>query len=208
MKKLFSICQIGLTSITLLSGCQPSNDDTQKQIASLQEQLAKQQQKDEERAAREKEQALLQQQQAREEEIYRQAEEDFKNRQILEEEQKNLKQKEKNENQTAKKEVSAQNKKTAETLARYPAFVITESGYGSVNLRGAPSASSVSITQLNDGDQVQVVARTNACTTGGCWVKVRINGVTGYINEGYLQKGIAPQTNGSNDDGSGYPEDY
>lgn len=208
MKNLFSIFQIGLTSIILLSGCQPGNDDTQKQIAALQEQLAKQQQKDEERAAREKEQALLQQQQAREEEIYRQAEEDFKNRQILEEEQKSLKQKEKNESQTTKKEASTQNKKTAETLARYPAFVITESGYGSVNLRGAASASSVSITQLNDGDQVQVIAKTNACTQAGCWVKVQVKGITGYVNEGYLQKGIAPKINGSNDDGSGYPEDY
>ena len=69
--------------------------------------------------------------------------------------------------------------------------MISESGSGSLNLRGGPSISAVSVTQLKDGQQLQVVAETNACTNanGGCWVKVQVGGLTGYVSNAYLQKG-------------------
>ena len=92
---------------------------------------------------------------------------------------------------TAKPTVSQQVPKVTEKLVRYPAFVISESGSGSLNLRGGPSISAVSVTQLKDGQQLQVVAETNACTNanGGCWVKVQVGGLTGYVSNAYLQKG-------------------
>ncbi len=101
---------------------------------------------------------------------------------------------------TAKPTVSQQVPKVTEKLVRYPAFVISESGSGSLNLRGGPSISAVSVTQLKDGQQLQVVAETNACTNanGGCWVKVQVGGLTGYVSNAYLQKGHVRD--------SGYPE--
>ena len=92
---------------------------------------------------------------------------------------------------TAKPAASQQASKVTEKLVRYPAFVISESGSGSLNLRGGPSISAVSVTQLKDGQQLQVVAETNACTNanGGCWVKVQVGGLTGYVSNAYLQKG-------------------
>ena len=96
---------------------------------------------------------------------------------------------------TAKPVASQQASKVTEKLVRYPAFVISESGSGSLNLRGGPSISAVSVTQLKDGQQLQVVAETNACTNactnanGGCWVKVQVGGLTGYVSNAYLQKG-------------------
>ncbi len=91
----------------------------------------------------------------------------------------------------AKPAASQQAAKVTEKLVRYPAFVISESGSGSVNLRGGPSISSVSVIQLKDGQQLQVVAETNACNnaSGGCWVKVQVGGLTGYVSNAYLQKG-------------------
>ena len=92
---------------------------------------------------------------------------------------------------TAKPAAAQQASKVTEKLVRYPAFVISESGSGSLNLRGGPSISAVSVTQLKDGQQLQVVAETNACTNanGGCWVKVQVGGLTGYVSNAYLQKG-------------------
>ena len=92
---------------------------------------------------------------------------------------------------TAKPTASQQASKVTEKLVRYPAFVISESGSGSLNLRGGPFISAVSVTQLKDGQQLQVVAETNACTNanGGCWVKVQVGGLTGYVSNAYLQKG-------------------
>jgi bacterial SH3 domain protein len=90
-----------------------------------------------------------------------------------------------------KQSASQQASKVTEKLVRYPAFVISASGSGSVNLRGGPSISSVSVIQLKDGQQLQVVAETNACNNanGGCWVKVQVGGLTGYVSNAYLQKG-------------------
>lgn len=128
--------------------------------------------------------------------------EEAKKKQALEEEPKQkeearIKQKEPRIRQeespkaTAKPTASQQASKVTEKLVRYPAFVISESGSGSLNLRGGPSISAVSVTQLKDGQQLQVVAETNACTNanGGCWVKVQVGGLTGYVSNAYLQKG-------------------
>ena len=128
--------------------------------------------------------------------------EEAKKKQALEEEPKQkeearIKQKEPRIRQeespkaTAKPAASQQASKVTEKLVRSPAFVISESGSGSLNLRGGPSISAVSVTQLKDGQQLQVVAETNACTNanGGCWVKVQVGGLTGYVSNAYLQKG-------------------
>ena len=128
--------------------------------------------------------------------------EEAKKKQALEEEPKQkeearIKQKEPRIRQeespkaTAKPAASQQASKVTEKLVRYPAFVISESGSGSLNLRGGPSISAVSVTQLKDGQQLQVVAETNACTNAnaGCWVKVQVGGLTGYVSNAYLQKG-------------------
>ena len=147
----------------------------------------------------EKKQEEAKKKQAAEEERKR---EEAKKKQVLEEERKQkeetrIKQEEPRIRQeetpkaTAKPTVSQQAPKVTEKLVRYPAFVISESGSGSLNLRGGPSISAVSVTQLKDGQQLQVVAETNACTNanGGCWVKVQVGGLTGYVSNAYLQKG-------------------
>lgn len=168
----------------LLAACpQSGSDDTKKELAALKEQLAQQQQQDAARTAREQEQ----QQRQREEDIYRQAQEDMKLQQEMEEQEKKQAEKAKREAQAAAKA------KITEKLARYQAVVISESGFGSLNLRGTPSTSGVVITQLSDGREVQVIAETSVCQnigkTSGCWVKVRTReGVTGYLLNAYLQK--------------------
>lgn len=147
----------------------------------------------------EKKQEEAKKKQAAEEERKR---EEAKKKQALEEERKQkeetrIKQEEPRIRQeetpkaTAKPTVSQQAPKVTEKLVRYPAFVISASGSGSLNLRGGPSISAVSVTQLKDGQQLQVVAETNACTNanGGCWVKVQVGGLTGYVSNAYLQKG-------------------
>ena len=147
----------------------------------------------------EKKQEEAKKKQAAEEERKR---EEAKKKQALEEERKQkeetrIKQEEPRIRQeespkaTAKPAASQQASKVTEKLVRYPAFVISESGSGSLNLRGGPSISAVSVTQLKDGQQLQVVAETNACTNanGGCWVKVQVGGLTGYVSNAYLQKG-------------------
>lgn len=121
--------------------------------------------------------------------------EEAKKKQALEEEPKQKEEarikQEESPKATAKPAASQQASKVTEKLVRYPAFVISESGSGSLNLRGGPSISAVSVTQLKDGQQLQVVAETNACTNanGGCWVKVQVGGLTGYVSNAYLQKG-------------------
>ena len=121
--------------------------------------------------------------------------EEAKKKQALEEEPKQKEEarikQEESPKATAKPAASQQASKVTEKLVRYPAFVISASGSGSVNLRGGPSISAVSVTQLKDGQQLQVVAETNACNNanGGCWVKVQVGGLTGYVSNAYLQKG-------------------
>lgn len=84
-----------------------------------------------------------------------------------------------------------------EKLVRYPATVITTSGYGEVSLRGEPSAKGIQISTVPDGYEVQVIAETNRCETigkvQGCWFKVDAYGSKGYMFGGYLQREILSQ---------------
>lgn len=202
MKKAFSGIFVSFLSLALLVACNQQESETQKELAALKEQLAQQQKQQTDRENQEQEHRKRLEQQEREtalyEQAYQNAQEDLKMKQNLEEEQKKEeanKKKEEAQKQAAekKKAVEGQQTKTSEKLARYPAFVISESGYGSLNLRGAPSASAISITQLRDGQQVQVVAITNNCNNanGGCWVKVQVDGLTGYVSDAYLQRGYS-----------------
>lgn len=46
-------------------------------------------------------------------------------------------------------------------MVRYPATVVTQSGYGELTLRGSASAKGLEVGRVRDGDEVQVVSRTN-----------------------------------------------
>ncbi|WP_081475323.1 SH3 domain-containing protein [Neisseria weaveri] len=174
--------------LVFLAGCKPENDDTKKELAMLKEQLAQQQQREAERNAKEMAEEQARQIEAAREEAYQAAQEEIEYKQMLENEQKKL------QAEAKAAEVKVNKPKVSEKLARYPAFVISESGIGRLNLRGAPTKDAVSITELSDGDQVMVVGETNACTPKGCWVKVQVNGMTGYVNNAFLQRGKAPQS--------------
>ena len=220
MKKALSVISVGFLSLSLLAACNGGESETQKELAALKEQLAQQQKQQAERENQEQEHRKQIEQQQREDELYQKAyqdaQEDLQMKQMLEEEKKQeeakkkaleeepkqkeearIKQEEPRIRQeespkaAAKPAASQQASKVTEKLVRYPAFVISESGSGSLNLRGGPSISAVSVTQLKDGQQLQVVAETNACTNanGGCWVKVQVGGLTGYVSNAYLQKG-------------------
>ena len=217
MKKALSVISVGFLSLSLLAACNGGESETQKELAALKEQLAQQQKQQAERENQEQEhqdaqedlqmKQMLEEEKKQEEAKKKQAaeerkREEAKKKQALEEEPKQkeearIKQEEPRIRQeespkaTAKPAASQQASKVTEKLVRYPAFVISESGSGSLNLRGGPSISAVSVTQLKDGQQLQVVAETNACTNanGGCWVKVQVGGLTGYVSNAYLQKG-------------------
>lgn len=205
MKKLLTAC---LMTCIALTACEKGDDETKKQLAALQEQLAQQQKLTAEKEAEERrvadEQRQLERENAIREEAYYAAQEDLKYQAELakqEEAERKAAEKKEAERKAAEKKATAQKtkeqsaqqtedtNKVVEKLARYSAFVITESGAGTLNLRGSPSSSALIITQLRDNDPVQVVATTNQCTSQGCWVKINYNGMTGYVNDGYLQKG-------------------
>lgn len=206
MKKFLTA---GLTACILLTACQKSDDETKKQLAALQDQLAQQQKLTAEKEAEERKRADEQRQAERENEIreeaYYAAQEELKYQAELakqEEAERKAAEKKEAERKAAEKKAaerkakeqqtlseSAKNSKATEKLARYSAFVITKSGSGTLNLRGSPSSSGLVVTQLPDSAAVQVVATTQQCTQQGCWVKVNYNGMTGYVNDGFLQKG-------------------
>lgn len=237
MKKAFSIFSISLLTLTLLTACNRSENETKKELDALKEQLAQQQKLQAERENQELEHRKQIEQRQRENEIYEQAyqsaQEDLKMQQMLEEEQrqeeakqkraqeeeqkqdevkKRLAIEEERKQEEAKKKLEqeekkkkqqeetkkAEEKKTAapkptEKLTRYPAFVITASGSGTINLRGGPSTSNIAVKQLRDGQDLQVIAETNKCEDagGGCWVKVQVGDLKGYVSNAYLQRGTA-----------------
>lgn len=237
MKKAFSIFSISLLTLTLLTACNRSENETKKELNALKEQLAQQQKLQAERENQELEHRKQIEQRQRENEIYEQAyqsaQEDLKMQQMLEEEQrqeeakqkraqeeeqkqdevkKRLAIEEERKQEEAKKKLEqeekkkkqqeetkkAEEKKTAapkptEKLTRYPAFVITASGSGTINLRGGPSTSNITVKQLRDGQELQVIAETNKCEDagGGCWVKVQVGDLKGYVSNAYLQRGTA-----------------
>lgn len=222
MKKAFSIFSISFLTLTLLTACNRSENETKKELNALKEQLAQQQKLQAQRENQELEHRKQIEQRQRENEIYEQAyqnaQEDLKMQQMLEEEQrqeeakqkraqeeerkqeeakKKLEQEEKKKNQQEETK-KAEEKKTAapkptEKLTRYPAFVITASGSGTINLRGGPSTSNIAVKQLRDGQDLQVIAETNKCEDagGGCWVKVQVGDLKGYVSNAYLQRGTA-----------------
>lgn len=195
MNKLFLTSVAGLAATALLAGCPQNESGTKEELATLKKQLEQQQLREAERSAKEAEKQQAEQIEAARKEGYQEAQDELQYKQMLEEENKLQKQ--------AESAVSAPKvppKRPSEKLARYPAFVISESGYGQLNLRGAPSAKAVSITELNDGDQVMVIGETNACTPKGCWVKVQANGMTGYVNSAFLQRGNAPRNQNMNEE--------
>ena len=237
MKKAFSIFSISLLTLTLLTACNRSENETKKELNALKEQLAHQQKLQAERENQELEHRKQIEQRQRENEIYEQAyqsaQEDLKMQQMLEEEQrqeeakqkraqeeeqkqdevkKRLAIEEERKQEEAKKKLEqeekkkkqqeetkkAEEKKTAapkptEKLTRYPAFVITASGSGTINLRGGPSTSNIAVKQLRDGQELQVIAETTKCEDagGGCWVKVQVGDLKGYVSNAYLQRGTA-----------------
>ncbi len=237
MKKAFSIFSISLLTLTLLTACNRSENETKKELNALKEQLAQQQKLQAERENQELEHRKQIEQRQRENEIYEQAyqsaQEDLKMQQMLEKEQrqeeakqkraqeeeqkqdevkKRLAIEEERKQEEAKKKLEqeekkkkqqeetkkAEEKKTAapkptEKLTRYPAFVITASGSGTINLRGGPSTSNIAVKQLRDGQELQVIAETNKCEDagGGCWVKVQVGDLKGYVSNAYLQRGTA-----------------
>lgn len=222
MKKAFSIFSISLLTLTLLTACNRSENETKKELNALKEQLAQQQKLQAERENQELEHRKQIEQRQRENEIYEQAyqsaQEDLKMQQMLEEEQRQEEakqkraQEEEQKQEEAKKKLEqeekkkkqqeetkkAEEKKTAapkptEKLTRYPAFVITASGSGTINLRGGPSTSNIAVKQLRDGQDLQVIAETNKCEDagGGCWVKVQVGDLKGYVSNAYLQRGTA-----------------
>lgn len=87
--------------------------------------------------------------------------------------------------------------KFSEKPVRYPATIITNSGYGELSLRGEPSTKGIQVTSVYDGTEVQVIAETNRCETvgkvSGCWYKVDIDGARGYMFSGYLQRELISQ---------------
>ena len=222
MKKAFSIFSISLLTLTLLTACNRSENETKKELNALKEQLAQQQKLQAERENQELEHRKQIEQRQRENEIYEQAyqsaQEDLRMQQMLEEEQRQEEakqkraQEEEQKQEEAKKKLEqeekkkkqqeetkkAEEKKTAapkptEKLTRYPAFVITASGSGTINLRGGPSTSNIAVKQLRDGQDLQVIAETNKCEDagGGCWVKVQVGDLKGYVSNAYLQRGTA-----------------
>lgn len=192
MNKIVATGLIGLTTLALLSGCQKEDTETKKQLAQLQAQLETEKAEKAQREAKEREQKQKEEQLAREDQIRQEAEESVKARLQMEAEEKAAKAKQ--ENPASQK---AAEPKFTQKAANYPARVVTQSGYGELSLRGEPSDKGLKVGGVYDGDEVTVRARTNKCEVigemDGCWVKVQINGIQGYMFDGYLQREVLSQ---------------
>lgn len=193
MNKIVATGLIGLTTLALLSGCQKEDTETKKQLAQLQAQLEAEKAEKAQREAKEREQKQKEEQLAREEQIRQEAEESVKARLQMEAEEKAAKQKEIQQTQPS------QPQKITEKVVRYPATVVTQSGYGDLSLRGEASTKGVEISKAYDGDEVTVIARTSKCEVigkiEGCWVKVQLkdSNVKGYMFDGYLNREVLSQ---------------
>ena len=174
---------------------QRENEIYEQAYQSAQEDLKMQQMLEEEQRQEEAKQKRAQEEEQKQDEV--------KKRLAIEEERKQEEAKKKLEQEEKKKKQQeetkkAEEKKTAapkptEKLTRYPAFVITASGSGTINLRGGPSTSNIAVKQLRDGQELQVIAETTKCEDagGGCWVKVQVGDLKGYVSNAYLQRGTA-----------------
>lgn len=182
-----------LTALALLSGCQKEDNETKKQLAQLQAQLEAEKAEKNQREAKEREQQAKLEQEQREAQLYEQAKEDAK---VELAEKLAAQQKEKQEKQ--KESQNSTNKtKITEKMERYPATVVTQSGYGELSLRGEPSSSGLKVGSVYDGNEVQVIAKTSKCEVigniNGCWVKVQYDGTTAYMFDGYLNREVFSQ---------------
>lgn len=192
MNKFISVSVVSLTALALLSGCQKEDTETKKQLAQLQAQLDAEKAEKAAREAKEKEAKEKEEQAAREEQIRQEAEESVKAQLKMQEEEKAAKAK------AAKADVEPKSAtKFTEKVVRYPATVVTQSGYGELSLRGEPSTKGIEVSKVYDGNEVLVISRTNKCEVigniDGCWVKVQLDGAKGYMFDGYLNREVLSQ---------------
>lgn len=191
MNKLWSMSLISLTAVALLAGCQKEDTETKQQLAQLQAQLDAERAEKAKREAEEREKKQAEEQLAREEQIRQEAEESVKAQLQMEAEAKAAQQKAQQQQKAAAKP------KLTEKVVRYPATVVTQSGYGDLSLRGEPSTQGLEISKVYDGDEVTVISRTNKCevirNVEGCWVKVKLDNAQGYMFDGYLNREVLSQ---------------
>ena len=196
MNKWISISLASLTAVALLSGCNNHDDrETKQQIAQLQAQLDAEKAEKAQRQAQENEQKQQQEQQEREEQIRQEAEESVREQLKMEAEEKAAQQKAIQQQKAAQQKATP---KMTEKIVRYPATVVTQSGYGDLSLRGEASTKGLEVGKVYDGNEVTVIAKTNKCEVigniDGCWVKVQLDsGVKGYMFDGYLNREVLSQ---------------
>ena len=196
MNKWISISLASLTAVALLSGCNNHDDrETKQQIAQLQAQLDAEKAEKAQRQAQENEQKQQQEQQEREEQIRQEAEESVRAQLKMEAEEKAVQQKAIQQQKAAQQKATP---KMTEKIVRYPATVVTQSGYGDLSLRGEASTKGLEVGKVYDGNEVTVIAKTNKCEVigdiDGCWVKVQLDsGVKGYMFDGYLNREVLSQ---------------
>ena len=196
MNKWISISLASLTAVALLSGCNNHDDrETKQQIAQLQAQLDAEKAEKAQRQAQENEQKQQQEQQEREEQIRQEAEESVRAQLKMEAEEKAAQQKAIQQQKAAQQKATP---KMTEKIVRYPATVVTQSGYGDLSLRGEASTKGLEVGKVYDGNEVTVIAKTNKCEVigniDGCWVKVQLDsGVKGYMFDGYLNREVLSQ---------------
>ena len=196
MNKWISISLASLTAVALLSCCNNHDDrETKQQIAQLQAQLDAEKAEKAQRQAQENEQKQQQEQQEREEQIRQEAEESVRAQLKMEAEEKAAQQKAIQQQKAAQQKATP---KMTEKIVRYPATVVTQSGYGDLSLRGEASTKGLEVGKVYDGNEVTVIAKTNKCEVigniDGCWVKVQLDsGVKGYMFDGYLNREVLSQ---------------
>ena len=209
MKKLAYVMTSGLLASAILLGCQKEDTEAKKQLAQMQQELEEQKRITAEMQAKalkeqsEKEQAQAEHEQ---EELQKEIEQKGQNKETNNQAQKAPAPTQRDASTQEEKAQSAppkpQPKKITEKIVRYPATVVTSSGYGQLSLRGEPSTKGIEVGVLDDGDEVLVTAKTSKCEVigrvEGCWVKVDINGIKGYMFDGYLNREVLSQAEKEN----------
>lgn len=189
-----------LAALVLFSGCQKEDTETKMQLAQLQAQLDAEKAEKARREEQERQQKQQQEQEAREEQIRQETAESVRAQLQMEAEMeaqiKAAEAKEKQQQQAKQQKVAAV-PKVSEKVVRYSATVVTQTGYGSLSLRGEASTQGLEIGKVHDGEEVLVIAKTNLCqvigNVEGCWVKVDAHGVKGYMFDGYLNREVLSQ---------------
>ncbi len=197
MKKIFSVGIIGVTAVALLAGCQQEDRETKRQLEQLQSQLEAEKAEKAQREAQERAKQQEQEQLAREEQIRQEAEESVRAQLKMEAEAKAAQQKAAQQQKVQQQKAQAATPKFTEKVVRYPATVVTQSGYGELSLRGEPSTKGIEVSKVYDGNEVTVISKTNKCEVigniDGCWVKVQLDNAKGYMFDGYLNREVLSQ---------------